>query len=94
MRTRAARTSSPKHDFFNSLGPERSVDRRKSSGRYANSASASTQIGTGSDAEVMQDARQFPGQYRFFGGNDRLICLRRRATAAAFLRLRSAVGFS
>ncbi|OLL30094.1 hypothetical protein BTH42_19075 [Burkholderia sp. SRS-W-2-2016] len=35
-----------------------------------------------------------PGQYRFFGGNDRLICLRRRATAAAFLRLRSVVGFS
>jgi len=31
--------------------------------------------------------QQPPGQYRFFGGIDRLICLHRRATAAAFLRL-------
>jgi hypothetical protein len=33
-------------------------------------------------------------QYIFFGGIDRRICLRNLATAAAFFRLRSAVGFS
>lgn len=34
------------------------------------------------------------GQYIFFGGIERLISLRRRATAAAFFRLRFAVGVS
>lgn len=33
-------------------------------------------------------------QYSFLGGNDRLICFRSRATAAAFFRLRFAVGVS
>jgi hypothetical protein len=35
-----------------------------------------------------------PGQYIFFGGNERRICLRNLATAAAFFRLRFDVGFS
>lgn len=46
------------------------------------------------DVRFRRVARGRPGQYRFFGGNDRLICLRRRETAAAFLRLRTVVGFS
>ena len=33
-------------------------------------------------------------QYNFFGGSERRMCFRNRATAAAFLRLRSVVGFS
>ena len=50
--------------------------------------------GSALDGRNTMAARHASGQYRFFGGNDRLICLRRRATAAAFLRLRSVVGFS
>jgi len=50
--------------------------------------------GRAPDVPLQQGCPAAPAQYRFLGGNDRLICLRRRATAAAFLRLRSVVGFS
>ncbi|WP_009977267.1 hypothetical protein [Burkholderia pseudomallei] len=38
--------------------------------------------------------RSILAQYFFFGGIDLRTCLRSRATAAAFFRLRSVVGFS
>lgn len=47
-----------------------------------------------SDVAGWLDVGQIRRQYIFLGGNERRICLRNLATAAAFFRLRAVVGFS